>query len=232
MGYFDLDLFREELAFSLESRTDIDDNRLARWVNQGYSFISQPEVRKHRELEATYDVTLVADQNSYSISSTTVGYDILGVRNVTFYDSATVTNTTNRHDVRPRDIHWFNKRTLYATSGGPRHYHVTGDSIEFSPVPTSTDAGKKVRLHIWREPALLSADTDKTVLHAYFDTGVLLAAQWIAQWRLGYREVAIATRQEMQAYINQKTDTGQLGGEDTNFETQVENELYLEISPS
>lgn len=232
MGTLQLSEFREELTFSLESRTDITDTRLNRWINQAYSFISQPEVRMHRELESNYDITLATDQNSYSISNATVGYDILGIHDVTFYDSATITNTTKRHDVRPRTIQWFNKRTLYATAGGPRHYYVAGDFIYFSPVANSTDNGKQVRLSIWREPTPLVDNDDVTALHSYFDTGLLLAAQWIAQWRLGYREVAIATRQEMQAYMNQKTDTGQLGGEDTNFETQVENELYLEISPS
>ncbi|MBK25946.1 MAG: hypothetical protein CME70_18235 [Halobacteriovorax sp.] len=232
MGTLTLSQIRDDLKIALENRTDILDSQLNRWINEGYEFICQPEVRKHRELEANYDITLATDTNSYSISKSTVGYDILGIRDVTFYDATTITNTTTRHDVRPRSIQWFNKRTLYATSGGPRHFYVGGDEINFSPVTTSTDNGKKVRLSVWRSPTLLSADSDLTVLNTYFDTAVILAATWVGQFRLGYRELAIATRQELQTYMNQKTDTGQLGGEDTNFEAQIENELYLEISPS
>ena len=60
-----------------------------------------------------------------------------------------------------------------------------------------------------RQPSPLVNDGDTTVLLDYFDNAVIMAGQYFAQWRLGYRELAINTRQELQVYCNQKLDAGE-----------------------
>lgn len=224
MGSLTLDEMRDELLIALRSRDDLSDAQLTRWINQGYIWVCTPEIRKHEELRATYTVTLVTGQNVYPLDSTTVGYHILGISEVTAYDG-TATNTEERHDVRPRDIEWFN-RTRVPSGGSPRHYLWRGTDLTFSPVPSSAESGYEVELSVWREPARLSADTDVTVLTDYWDEAVILGAQWIAEYRLGTRELSFATQQMAVKYINEKAAGNELQSEDTHFQAEVRSESY------
>jgi hypothetical protein len=226
MGLLTLSELRDELQIALKQRNDLTDAQLNRWINQGYTWVCTPEVRRHEELKSTYDVALVTGTNVYSLSQATVGYHILGISDVTYYASATVVNTAERHDVRPRDTRWFNDHRIPSAGGGPRHYAWRAAGIVFSPIPTSAENGHQVRLETWREPVLLSNDADVTVLTNYWDEAVILAAQFIAEYRLGYRELSTATRQTAVGYVNEKSAGNELQADDSYFEAEREFESY------
>lgn len=227
MGLLQLSEFRSELLVALKQRTDLTAAQLNRWINQAYFHLSTPEVRQHQELKVNYDITLASGTNTYALDATTVGFHILGIRDVTYYQSTSISNTALRHDVKPRDLNWFNDHQVPSAGGGPRHYLWDTNEITFSPIPTSLEVGHKVRLAVWREVAPLVNDTDVTVLTNYWDNVLILGAQAIAEYRLGYRELAIATQQLYVSYINEKRAGNELQSEDTGFGAHLETETYL-----
>ena len=102
MGLRTTDELIADARLMLDNRTDLTAAQMLNWVNQAYNHISQPEVRWHRELETVYDITLVAAQSSYAVDSVTVGFTILDIVDVTFYDATAIAETTTRRDVQPR----------------------------------------------------------------------------------------------------------------------------------
>lgn len=229
MGARLLSELRTDLTLMLDSRNDLTDAQLTFYLNTAYNHLSQPEVRWHRELETVFDITLVAGTSNYAADDTTVGFTILDIVDVTFYDATAIAETTTRFDVQPREINWLNKQVLAQTSGGPRHYVWWRDRIFFGTIPSAVDASKIVRLEVYRAPADLSADSDVTVLNRYWDRAVVLGAKWLLELDLGYGEQAEASRQEYAAWLNEKKDATNLQGRDTRKRTQIRHESSMEI---
>lgn len=227
MGERTLTELRSDLTLAMDSRNDLTDAQLNYYLNMAYNHLSQPEVRWHRELETVYDITLVAGQSDYDVDETTVGYQILDIVDVTFYDATSIAVTTRRQDVQPREVNWLNKQTLASYTGGPRHYVWWGDQIRFSYSPSSSDADKIVRLEVYRAPADLSADGDVTVIQRYWDRGIVLGAKWMLELDLGYEEQAEASRQNYSAWINERRDATNLQARDTRRRTQVRHEPHM-----
>jgi len=227
MGVRTLTLMRDDLRLALDNRQDLTDAQLTYFLNQAYNHLSQPEVRWHRELETNFDITLVAGQSSYAADDTTVGFTILDIVDVTFYDATTIAEDTTRYDVQPRELTWLNNQTLSTYSGGPRHYVWWSDDIKFAYLPSSDDAGKQVRVSLYRAPADLSADADLTVLNRYWDRGLILGAKWMLELDLGYGEQAEASRQEYASWLNEKKDATELASRDTRQRTQIRHESYM-----
>lgn len=215
MGLLQRSELRGELRTSLGERTDLTDPQLDRWLNQGLSLISQPEVRRHYELEEVFTIPLVSGSNSYAIGKgvapLSLAFNILGFKELVFYDSTTLVNTARRQRVKPRSLHWFTGRSLFPSrTGGPRFYVRRGDNLLFDNITPAGDAGKLVEVTVSREPTPFALDTDVSPLLDYFDHAIVMAAQYIAELRLGYRELAVGTRQELQVYVNQKLDAGEM----------------------
>jgi hypothetical protein len=221
MGVLTLADFRDELIVALKNEDDITTARLNRWINNAYTHLCTPEVRRHQELQSSFQISLVAGQNVYPIDRTTIGFHTLGITEVTYYAGNSTSNTLNRWDVRPRDLSWFNTHKTPSAAGGPRHYLWRGTNLTFSPIPTSSENGFIVNVDVWREAAPLVNDGDTTVLTNYWDEALILGAQWIAEYRLGLRELAIATQQVYVRYINEKASGNELQYEDTGFQTQI-----------
>lgn len=227
MGVLTLADFRSELVLSLRSRSDLSDAQLDRWINQAYLHLCRPEVHRHRELRNNFDLALVAGQDVYSLDVVAVGFNIIAPYDVVYYDALAISNTAPRHDVRPRTVNWFNRSQTPSVAGGPRHYLWDQEQIQFSPVPTATEAGRWVRLSVWREPDLLVLPTDTTLLGNYWDRALVLGSRWIAQDTLGLGEEAIASQQKYALYINETADQGELQEEDTDFLQEIKREPYL-----
>lgn len=225
MGLLTLQEFREELLTALKQRDDIAAAQLNRWINMAYLHLCAPEVRQHQELKADFTIPLVANTDVYDISAV-VDFHVLGITEVTYYGATTASNTAQRHDVRPRDLQWFQDHTIPTASGGPRQYLWRGTEIRLSPVPTTSEAGNVIQIHCWREPEAL-VDDATTVLTNYWDHVLVLGAQAIAEYRLGYRELAIATNQLYAQMINEKRAGDELQAEDTGFEMEFERESYM-----
>jgi len=230
MGLRTTDELIADTRLMLDNRTDLTAAQMLNWVNQAYNHISQPEVRWHRELETVYDITLVAAQSSYAVDSVTVGFTILDIVDVTFYDATAIAETTTRRDVQPREINWWNRQTLSSRSGGPSHYTWWKDEIKFASLPATADASKIVRMEVYRDPAVLTAGTGTTSINRYFDRGIALGAKWMAELDLGYAEQAEASRQEYAAWINEKRNATNMQSRDTRQRTQIRHESYMDRS--
>lgn len=211
MGTLNRQGFRDLVRTSLQGRTGsgATDAELNVYINFGYSLISRPEVRKHEELKARYDISLLADTAEYAIGKATVGYNILGIRLVEFYRDNPVVVNTRRIKLDPRSLEWFSDNQPRQNTEGPRYYYRDGDTLLVNPYPPASLAGFTLRVWNYREPDPLLLDTDTTVLQDYFDFALVLAGRYHAELTLGYRELAINTRQELQAYVNQASDAGE-----------------------
>jgi hypothetical protein len=176
-------------------------------------------------MQTRYDLSLVAGTQEYSLDPATVGFNLIGVRDVTYYLATTITPTTNRRDLRPRSIHWVQQRP--APLAAPTGYALDGELLVLDTQPTSSQSGHKVRVNCWREPAALTAVTT-TVLSNYWDRVLLMGALWLAMKDLGYLELAEAQKQEYVALINEAHDDFQLNAEDTGWRTDLVTDSPME----
>jgi len=232
MGSMTLVNFRDELLFNLKNRNDtgLTTARLNRWINQSYLHMTRPRVMKHSELLGRLDVGLITGQDEYDIGFVNVGYKLLGVRDVIYYDGA-AGPTVTRRNLSPRSIHWINKRVK--PSGAPQAYALEGvagnATLSINTVPTTTENGNELRVWHYREASVLVADGDTTVLSDYWDTVLVLGSQFFAEWFLGYRDLAVATGQVYQNMINETLDDLELNAEDTDHQTEIVSESYMQL---
>jgi len=223
MGLMTLEEFRDELTFLLKNRTDatVIPARLNRIINQAYSHLCQPEVRKHKELIAHDDVTLVDGQVGYAIQ-TLFATDILSIEDVVYVEAAAWSNTAARSDLEPRAIHWMNART-HPAGGRPTIYALYGTELIIYPEPSTVEAGNIIRVWYYTEPTVLVNNTDTTELATYWDRVLLRGAQWLLEYDAGFRELALLTEQEYTSMINEKKDDFELSevdGSRADFKTQ------------
>jgi hypothetical protein len=224
--------FRDELTFLVKGRSDTatDATRLNRIVNHAYSHLCQPETRLHKELRAVYDITLVAADYDYDLSASTVGWTVNMVKDVTYYEATAISATATKRDLRPKDLNWFNKRTI-SSGGNPSTYALDGELLLIYPVPSATEAGNLVRVTHWREPDPLDetnpGTSDVTVLGNYWDRVLLRGAQWLLEYDIGLRELSVLTKQEYVALINEKRDDHELNAADDSFGVEIRNERIM-----
>lgn len=232
MGTLTLADFRTELLFDLKNRTDttavegVNPTRLDMWINAGLLHVTHPTVFRHREFQYSYTITLVAGQHPYTFTPNgTVA--ITALRSVTHVAAAADDPTARQVKLSPRDEQWFRARTLN-NGGPPREYYVRGSSLFISPIPTAVEAGQVLVVGAWREPAVLTADADRTTISTLWDEIVLLAARWRAELHLGYRDLAEATKLDFASLINEYQDFQQLHGEDWDWVAEVRTESSME----
>jgi len=206
MGTIQLSQFRDELVFMLENRSDaaLTDTHLDRWLNWAYCHISHPDVFDHREVQVRQDITLILNTFNYPISEAALGLKLLRIRQVTYLAAAAFNFTSRRVDVAYESITQHQSRTP-RTGPNPNLYAIRGEELNIFPGPDSTAAGNILSLEIVRQPALLTLDTDVTVLPFMWDEILLQGALWRAQRDLGYKEIAEQTKQDFAALVN---DTG------------------------
>lgn len=84
-----------------------------------------------------------------------------------------------------------------------------------------------LRVTYWQEPTVLSGDSDTTVLGPYWDRVLLRGAQWLLEYDLGFRELAVLTRQEYVSMINEKYDEYELNADDDTFQAEIKNERIM-----
>ena len=213
MGAFTLDDFKSELQFELDNRTtttdpdSITDARLTRWINWAYLHISQPAVFRHRELETTADILLVANQPNYSISSTTLSMKITGVESIVYCAAATWDWTSNRNKLRESNVSDYSRK-VHPSGTSPSTYLIRGEELLIDPTPATSIAGNVIRLWVIREPVTLAFATDTTLFSTYWDEALLLGAKYRAYKALGELEWATDALEDYAKLINE------LGGRD------------------
>ena len=223
MGLMTLAEFRTELRFIFKNRNDevVDSARLNRVLNQTYSHVCQPEVRKHKELLERQDITLVSGQVDYDLA-TLISNNVLAIEDLIYYNTDTITSTATKSEVEPRSLNWMNKRTVPG-EGRTTLYALDGERLVIYPAPGGVEAGNQLRLWYWTEPTVLAADDNKTVLGTYWDRVILRGAQWMLEYDAGFRELALLTEQEYVKLINEKADDYELSevdGSRADFKTE------------
>jgi hypothetical protein len=227
MGLMTLEDFRSDLLFDLKNRTDtltpdgMDTTRQDRWINQGYFHVSYPNIFRHRQLQYTASITLIAGQSNYIFSPDPLGVTINGIRSVTHLDSS----LTRFTKLLPRDQQWFVSRS--PQDGAPREYFTEANEINFNTIPTANEAGDLIGISAWREPIPLVAGA-ATVLGSHWDEIVLLAARWRAELHLGYREIAQTTKLDFVSLINEYKSHEDLMGEDWDWQAEVRTESSMD----
>ena len=229
MGTMILEDFRAELIFDLKNRTDtttpdgLDTTRQNRYINAGYLHVTHPSVFRHRHMQYTASIPLIAAQDSYVFSPDPAAVRINGIRSVSHFDPGTLRFVK----LLPKDQQWFMSRS--PQSGAPREYFVEADTINLNPIPTANEAGDLLVVSAWREPTLLAAGAT-TVLPSAWDEIVLLAARWRAELHLGYRDLAEATKLDFVGLINEYKDFEDLHGEDWDWAVEVRTESAMETA--
>ncbi len=220
MGLLSVDQLVFELKLLLGSRNDPivnDAARLERWINKAYTYICYPSVHAFREMQSIEHIPLVTGTNEYSIA--TLGSNrVAAIRWVTFVDATTYSNTATRRKVHPRSIRQFEQKTL--TTGPPTERAIDGEVLFISPVPTSNESGKILRVGYTQEPDVITG-TEVTVLTSYFDRAVLKFAQAFAEMDLGERVMGLLTLKEATAYMNNASSESELEAEDTGFQIEI-----------
>jgi hypothetical protein len=222
MGTIPLSEFREDLQYDLLDRDDLSAAWLNRRINQTYAHVCFPSVYPHREMQTTYDITLVQTQEVYQLDPATVGYQIHSIRDVYYLEAAPVSvlATTQKSKLDPRGIRWFDNRTLNEGSQ-PRIYAIDGEGLHIEPLPDASVAGNTLRLRVWAEPEALALDGDTTIIPAIWDEVIGLGARWRAEMRLGYRDRAELTKQDYAALLNEYKERQDMEMEDTGWAIEV-----------
>ncbi len=223
MGTMALSDFREELNFLLKRRNDVDatnSTRVDRWVNQAYVFLCHPGVHKFREMQDIDNLTLATSDNDYSI--TTLGSSpantVVAIRFVTYVAATSFSNTATKRKVNPRSIRQFEQKTL--SSGPPVEYAIDGEVLFINAVPRSTENGHLLRVGYYKEPAVLSEETDATVLPSYYDRPILKVAQAFAEADLQDRDLSLLTLREATGLMN-VADENEMEAEDDGQQVEV-----------
>ena len=213
MGDMTFVQLQDELKFTLGNRNDItatggaDPDRLKRWLNWTYRYMCLPGVRRHREVESQFDITLATTVAAYNIDGTAGFHMVDKPRHVTYYDTTgAITDLTTRRQVRPRNLQALQRRG--PGSGPPSFYDIRSGDIVFDPVPTSAETGRKVRVFCWKQPAALVNNGDLTILSAYYDLVLVTGAKWQAQFAMDYLEQAELTKQVFMSLLNEQPDAG------------------------
>ena len=215
MGDITLSQIQTEVLYNLKNRSDtsLTTARMYRWINAAYRHMCLPSVHMFEELKVTYDITLVAGTYQHSLSAATLGFNLVYLRSAHHVQAtaAAETGTTQKRKLSPRNIRWFDRRTL--TTGPPTIWSCDGQTLYLSPIPTSDETNQLLRTRLVREPATLTA-TDTTVLPVYYDEVLIIGAQWMAERALGYTEKAELTKQDYVAMLNEGSESYELEAED------------------
>ena len=222
MGTMTFAELKSELDFLLRRRNDMDatdTTRVGRWVNSAYLYMCHPSVHLFKEMkDVSNTTTLVTGTNEYSIQ-TLDSNTVVAARFVTYIQSATYTNTTNKRKVFPREMRQLERKTL--SNGPPVEYAVDGQTLFINGVPRSTENGHILRIGYYKEPTILSGDSSVTVLGGYFDRALLKFAQAFAEEDLQMRDLALQTLRSATQLLNNAASEDMLEGEDTGHQVEV-----------
>jgi hypothetical protein len=230
MGTMDGQSFIDDVRMALDNRADAgaSNTRLLRWINHAYFHMTYPSVHAFENFRTTYDITLVQDDADYTLVEGTVGYRVLATRSVHHLDAAAPTFSTRRSRLDPRNVRWYDERIH--SNGPPRYYVVgEGEQILISPVPGAAEAGEVLRLRLWREADPLLVGT-VTAVPSYFDEVLVLGAQAVSEYRLGYRDRARETLEHYASMLNDPSQKDEIEGEDWGFEAQLQQEPIMGVS--
>jgi len=219
MGTMTYDEFSTELGLLLENRNDAqatDADRISRWINQAYTYMCHPSIHYFREMQTIGTITLASGDNDYDISTINSATPV-AIRWITYIHASSFTPTARRQKLKPRDIRWFESKTL--STGRPFNYTIDGTSLFIAGVPGSGEDGNLLRVGFVQEPDAI-ATGETTVLNTYYDRPLMKFVQAFAEADLGDKARALITLKEAAGLINNARERTELEAEDTGFEAE------------
>jgi len=232
MGTMTKDEMQDEVLFALGNRKDVgatNSTRLGRWIDHAHAFITHPSVHKFKEAQAIASITLVAGTDEYGLTVANVGADVISVRWVTHVLATTYTNTAQKRKLNPRDIRWFENKTL--TTGQPINYVVEGTVLRIAQIPRSIENGQLLRVGIWRAIPNITAGSGVSILPTFFDRPIWKTALGFALQDLGDRTLAMAEFREAQILMNNAVAEEELEAEDWGFQSDIVLGVMGETTP-
>lgn len=210
MGDLNLSTMRDEVTLGLlnQSSDDLTDPHLNRWINWAYRHVAHPKVFRHPELQGTQAVTLVEDDFDYALAS-----DTLAVYNVT--------QTTTDYKVWPRSVRQLDELKRY-TGARMSFYAIYARTLITFPTPNASAAGDVLTVRYWQRPAVLSGDSDVTVLPAEWDEIIVYGAIWRGWAFLQEHARKEQAKIDFAELLNDMTDVQGIQGEDTGQAFEVE----------
>lgn len=205
MGVMTLSEFQDAVRYSLDNRGDLDaTTQLTRWINWSYVHVGMPNVHRHRELQTTFDITLVTDDIDYRIDAAGRG----GVQTAGIYDvthiqgtSSTDASIARRRLDGPCDIREFDESQF--RQGPPARWTTYGTDLVIDTRPSTTENGQLLVMRVWREPALLVNPSDVTTLLQLWDEAIALGARWRGWRELNRPDRAELAKQDFGAMVNE-----------------------------
>jgi len=231
MGTMTKTLMQDEVLFALGNRADTgatNSTRLERWIDQAYAFITHPSVHKFKEAQDIYTITLSTGTDEYSLTNATVTYDIISVRWVTHVLATAYTNTAQKRKLNPKDIRWFENKTL--STGQPIAYVVDALVLRIAQIPRTDENNQLLRVGVWRTPAIMTS-SGTSALPDYFDRPIWKTALGFALQDLGDRALALAEFREAQILMNNATSENELEAEDWGFQSDIMTGTMGETTP-
>lgn len=232
MGTMTKTQMQDEVLFALGNRADVgatDSTRLERWIDQAYAFITHPSIHHFKEAQDIATITLVTSTDEYSLTNATIGYDIISVRWVTHVLATAYTNTAQKRKLRPKDIRWFENKTL--TAGQPIAWVVDSTILRIAQIPRLAENNQLLRVGLWRTPASIVTSTGTSAIPTYFDRPLWKTALGFALQDLGDRALALAEFREAQMLMNNAIAENELEAEDWGFQSDILTGVMGETTP-
>ena len=232
MGTMTLAEMRDAVSWSLDSRQNVSDTQLDRWINWSYFHVSQPNIHRHTALEGDFEVPLVFDQIAYNLDTGVIplGFPILGIYGVWHYKGASIgwpnfnealqrTRLKGALDIRSVDT--------VAGVGPPTRYTTYNRLLRLDRRASTAEVGQFLRLRAYFQPQAMDTDADVTILETLWDEVICLGATWRGFRELGENARAEVARQNFGLLVQEQHDRRRTQAEDWGGGFEVELTQYM-----
>lgn len=206
-GVMTLADLQNELRYGLNNRDELTPTQLTRWLQWSYQHVSMPNIFRHRELQATQNVTTVNGTYQYTLND-----DVYGLY--------TVRNNTVGMKVRPRTYQSLQEMTRH--SGRPAWYALWNRQLVLFPTPDSANAGQVLDVNYWKRPGNLATSGPASILGPEWDEVIVEGAKWRGWRALNRYELALEARESFAGLINEVTSALHVDGEDSGYQIEIE----------
>jgi hypothetical protein len=216
MGTKTRDEMVERIRFKLDNRStsDVTDEQIEDWLNDAYDHVCRPNIFRHRELQDTHDITLVANDRDYALAS---DHDFI----------YTVFNVDEGIGLHPRDLRQFDRTTI--VTGQPRFYDTWGTNLVINCNPDSASVDDVIRVRYWKTRDRLTSDA-ATTIHERWDEVIIEGATWRGWKDLNNIDRADQSRDEFARMINEMVDIAKIEAEDWGQSAEPEVQPVMRVS--
>lgn len=198
MGILSLTDMRSSLALLLNTRDEVSTStaagqaRLDQYLNWAYARVSHPSIFEHVELQTSTTLTLVTNQQNYTLATAT----IFAIDHIYY--------AAQNKRLYPMSRRALSDQTV--PSGMPTRYAHWGTTVWLDRVPTTAENGQVLTVFGWSLPTALAA-SPASLLHALWDEVIVIGGAWRGWRYLGDLARSDTYREEYAALVNEVKDT-------------------------